>query len=205
MNEKSFKSMTELHNQAARYLQVHSQDFAVDNQGNFEWNRIPDIESQSNNRQCKECHSCDGIGNIWAVCRNQGGGDEQHCANATSLDTKQRYVDLKGKLEECSRTTQRTNPQRITNSTTNIWHCSKQDKTARETKLKSAKTTEKLSLLVIFSFSFFLKGATLRPILLEPTQNWTKNTTDVSFLSCSDWDYTALGGGHAAWIPQQKR
>ena len=37
-------------NQAARYIQANSQDFAVDNQATSEGNRIPDIDSKTNDR-----------------------------------------------------------------------------------------------------------------------------------------------------------
>ena len=78
--------------QADRFLQARKQKL-FDNQGKVESNNKEDSNSQTDQKNKKDCYNCGKSGHIRAECRNEGGGNEQKCNNC----------NMYGHLEETCR------------------------------------------------------------------------------------------------------
>ena len=137
--ENTFQNMTEMCNQAARYLQAHNQDFASDNQRYSEGNNTAETESTTDKRQRRECFNCGKTGHIRAVCRNQGGGDEQYCTKCKrfghKMDNCKSTAEFGGMIRMKRGIKQKSQRRQIASSYTNVQHSNKQVPEETETKL----------------------------------------------------------------------
>ena len=79
LKEKLFVSMKEMCNQAERCTQEHSQNLATWVPSQLEQIKKPETDIITNNRYHKQCLNCGKLGGIRAACRNEGGGNKQHC------------------------------------------------------------------------------------------------------------------------------
>ena len=81
LNERQFVSVTEMCQQAERYLQARKQTMTTSKQEKFPILGYKEDSVTTEQRQRRECYNCKKFGHVRAECRNEGGGCEQKCTN----------------------------------------------------------------------------------------------------------------------------
>ena len=140
LKEKLFVNMKEMCDQAERYTQAHSQNFATCVPSPLEEIKSSETDTITDNIQRKQCFNCGKLGHIRAACRNEGGGNEQRCTKCNRFGHKTemcRSTSEFGGMLRTKRTTQKS--KRSANSHINTQRHIKQTQADTKNVLKPIK------------------------------------------------------------------
>ena len=129
LKENYFADITAMCSQAERYLQAHGQNFATNDHQTQSQNES-EGEITTNQRQRKECYNCGKPGHIRSQCRNEGGGNQQHCTKCNRFghkdETCRRTTDFGGMIRTNRSSKLKPERRQIADSLTKIRHCQEQ-------------------------------------------------------------------------------
>ena len=74
LNERQFVNVTEMCQQAERYLQAHKQTMTTSKQENFPILGYKEHSGTTEQSQRRECYNFKKLGHVRAECQNDGGG-----------------------------------------------------------------------------------------------------------------------------------
>ena len=111
---------------AERYLHAHGHNFAT-NDHQTQPESKSDGEITTNQRQRKECYNCGKPGHIRSECRNERGGNQQHCTKCNRFghkdETCRRTTDFGGMIRTNRLSKLKPERRQIADNLTKIRHC----------------------------------------------------------------------------------